>query len=134
MLLQVMLSNNCAMDTCVTDFSPLPGRCGLPPQVSGVHVMCAPVLLTTSLPLSLPLPCSGMGFQSIEVGGVKEVEVKLTLANNGPEDAIDLTLTVGNSVENVFAEQFKITFQSVCMSLCMCTCIYTCPSMPMCEL
>ena len=102
--------------------------------MSGAHVMCAPVLLTTSLPLSLPLPCSGMGFQSIEVGGVKEVEVKLTLANNGPEDAIDLTLTVGNSVENVFAEQFKITFQSVCMSLCMCTCIYTCSSMPMCEL
>ena len=80
------------------------------------------MLQSSSPPLSLPLPCSGMDFQSIEVGGVKEVEVQLTLANIGPEDAIDLTLTVGNSVENVFAEQFRVIY-SVSLS-CVCVCMW----------
>ena len=67
-------------------------------------------------------PSRGRNYNSIEVGGVKQVRFRVTLTNTGTvESAISLMLTVQHSRPGVFSDQLTVVYvNSVSISLLNC--------------
>ena len=124
---QVNLTNNCGPEReCVTDFALsfnsvqyLPDRSDSPLSSPPSPFPAPFSLLSPSLSFISPLSSAfsrGLNYETIEVGGVNEVIVQLTLSNNGDEDAIVLLLDISHSVEDVFTDQVEIMI-NVCMAM-----------------